>query len=238
MIKLDSTLREFLRQGNTVISNLVLKNYKKLGMTDTEFILYLQLNSYLQKGETFPELENIAKSLQISVNDVYTQLHNLIDKKILKIETIVNQQRQKTDSYSFDFLYQKLDSLIDEEKKELLNVSAEKDRQKIFNAFQVEFGRDLSPIELETINDWIEEDKYKTDLILLALREAVLSQAYSLKYIDRILLSWEKQGIRSKVDVENLKKAREKKKENINTISNNNRNKENKPKIPLTKWLD
>ena len=238
MIKFDSTLREFLRQGNTVISNLVLKNYKKLGMTDTEFILYLQLNSYLQKGETFPELENIAKSLQISVNDVYTQLHNLIEKKILKIETIVNQQGQKTDSYSFDFLYQKLDSLIDEEKKELLNVSAEKDRQKIFNAFQVEFGRDLSPIELETINDWIEEDKYKTDLILLALREAVLSQAYSLKYIDRILLSWEKQGIRSKVDVENLKKAREKKKENINTISNNNRNKENKPKIPLTKWLD
>ena len=117
---MDSTLREFLRQGNTVISNLVLKNYKKLGMTDTEFILYLQLNSYLQKGETFPELENIAKSLQISVNDVYTQLHNLIEKKILKIETIVNQQGQKTDSYSFDFLYQKLDSLIDEEKKELL----------------------------------------------------------------------------------------------------------------------
>lgn len=114
---MDSTLGEFLRQGNTVISNLVLKNYKKLGMTDTEFILYLQLNSYLQKGETFPELENIAKSLQISVNDVYTQLHNLIEKKILKIETIVNQQGQKTDSYSFDFLYQKLDSLIDEEKK-------------------------------------------------------------------------------------------------------------------------
>ena len=223
---MDSTLREFLHQGNTVISNLVLKNYKKLGMTDTEFILYLQLNSYLQKGETFPELENIAKSLQISVNDVYTQLHNLIEKKILKIETIINQQGQKTDSYSFDFLYQKLDSLIDEEKKELLNV------------FQVEFGRDLSPIELEMINDWIEEDKYKTDLILLALREAVLSQAYNLKYIDRILLSWEKQGIRSKVDVENLKKAREKRKENINTISDNNKNKENKPKIPLTKWLD
>ena len=159
-------------------------------------------------------------------------------RKILKIETIINQQGQKTDSYSFDFLYQKLDSLIDEEKKELLNVSAEKDRQKIFNAFQVEFGRDLSPIELEMINDWIEEDKYKTDLILLALREAVLSQAYNLKYIDRILLSWEKQGIRSKVDVENLKKAREKRKENINTISDNNKNKENKPKIPLTKWLD
>ena len=88
------------------------------------------------------------------------------------------------------------------------------------------------------INDWIEEDKYKTDLILLALREAVLSQAYNLKYIDRILLSWEKQGIRSKVDVENLKKAREKRKENINTISDNNKSKENKPKIPLTKWLD
>ena len=53
----------------------------------------------------------------------------------MKIETIVNQQGQKTDSYSFDFLYQKLDSLIDEEKKELLNVSVENDRQKIFLNF-------------------------------------------------------------------------------------------------------
>src|SRR5699024_10925191 len=65
-----------------------------------------------------------------------------------------------------------------------------------------EFGRPLSPIEIETLVAWIENDKYSPELIQLALREAVLSQAYNFKYIDRILLNWEKKNIRTKEQVE------------------------------------
>ena len=39
------------------------------------------------------------------------------------------------------------------------------------------------------------------ELIRLALREAVLNQAYSLKYIDRILLAWERKNITTKEQV-------------------------------------
>src|SRR5699024_12555455 len=65
-----------------------------------------------------------------------------------------------------------------------------------------EFGRPLSPIEIETLVAWIENDKYSPELIQLALREAVFSQAYNFKYIDRILLYWEKKNIRTKEQVE------------------------------------
>ena len=58
--------------------------------------------------------------------------------------------------------------------------------------FESEFGRPLSAIEYQRISQWLEEDKYQPDLIQFALREAVLNQAYSLNYIDRILLSWER----------------------------------------------
>ena len=37
------------------------------------------------------------------------------------------------------------------------------------------------------IGQWLNTDHYSPELIRLALREAVLNQAYSLKYIDRIL---------------------------------------------------
>ena len=39
------------------------------------------------------------------------------------------------------------------------------------------------------IGQWLNTDHYSPELIRLALREAVLNQAYSLKYIDRILLA-------------------------------------------------
>ena len=51
---------------------------------------------------------------------------------------------------------------------------------------------------MEMIKQWQTEDGYPDDLIQLALKEAVLNQAFSLKYMDRILLSWERKGIKTK----------------------------------------
>lgn len=81
-------------------------------------------------------------------------------------------------------------------------------REKVFNAIEKEFGRPLSPIELETIGGWLDEDDYVPELVVLALREAVLNQAYSLKYMDKILLSWERKNIRTAVDVQRMRDER------------------------------
>ena len=55
----------------------------------------------------------------------------------------------------------------------------------------------MTQIELETLNDWVNISKYDEKLVQLALKQAVLNQALSLKYIDRILLNWEKKNIRT-----------------------------------------
>lgn len=68
----------------------------------------------------------------------------------------------------------------------------------VHEEFENNFGRMLSPIELETINAWLYEDKYNPEVIQVALKEAVMNNAYSLKYIDRILLSWERKRIMTK----------------------------------------
>ena len=78
----------------------------------------------------------------------------------------------------------------------------------------------------------MEEDGYSPEIILLALKEAVLSQAYNFKYIDRILISWEKQNVHSAMDVQRVKDRREEKKTNRNKKKGN----ANRPKIPLSHW--
>jgi len=68
----------------------------------------------------------------------------------------------------------------------------------IYIIIQEEFGRPLSPIELEVINTW----EFSTDLIKLAVKEATTSNNLAIKYIDRILYNWQKKGIKSVADAE------------------------------------
>ena len=59
---------------------------------------------------------------------------------------------------------------------------------EIFSLFEQEFGRFLSPMECESISMWLDEDGHSVEIIRAALKEAVLAQKLSLRYIDRILI--------------------------------------------------
>lgn len=65
----------------------------------------------------------------------------------------------------------------------------------IFTAFEQEFARPLSPIECETITSWLDEDQHSKELILAALKEAVFAGKLHFRYIDRILLEWQRNRI-------------------------------------------
>ncbi len=81
----------------------------------------------------------------------------------------------------------------------------------------------------------MDEDHYDPELVQFALREAVLNQAYSLNYIDRILLSWERKNITSKAQVEEEQKRRKKQ-----FLQNETTPQEDgpMPKIPMHNWLE
>ncbi len=49
----------------------------------------------------------------------------------------------------------------------------------------------MSPIEYETINSWLNQG-IEEEMILNALREAVINGVSNLRYIDKILYEWKK----------------------------------------------
>lgn len=71
------------------------------------------------------------------------------------------------------------------------------DDSSIFILFEQEFGRPLSPFEIETITVWLDEDVIKPSLIKAGLRESVLMGKLNFRYIDRILREWQRKGIKS-----------------------------------------
>ena len=191
---MTDSLELWLASGQTVIHNSLLHHYATIGLDETELIFIIQMQSYLDQSVFFPNMAEIANRLGRREADIFSILHSLIQKNIISISTEKDDQGKVVDRYSLLPLYKKLQELLSRKKGQF-----EEKQQSInlLEIFQQEFGRLLTPIEMQTIGEWLDRDHYSQDIILEALREAVLNQKYSLKYIDRILLSWDKKNIRS-----------------------------------------
>ncbi|THB60662.1 DnaD domain protein [Vagococcus silagei] len=225
-------LQQYLAKGQTSLSNLVLDYYKKIGMTDAELLVYLQLLKYQQKGNAFPELSKLAKNLAYPLEQVFPLIESLIAKKIIKIETVTNKEGQAEDWYNLNVIYETLSIYLEQVAKKKKTQESEATVADLFKSFESEFGRALSPVQYEEIQKWLNEDQYSPEIIQLALREAVLNQAYSFTYIDRILLDWERKNLKSKQDVQRYQKVRQNKKNEVEETE------EVLPHIPLYNWLD
>lgn len=82
--------------------------------------------------------------------------------------------------------------------------------RELYQVFEKEFGRPLSPFEVETLGAWTEE--FSPELIQHALKIAILGQNRSFRYIQGILNRWQSEGVRCVQDVEVLNKKHEQQK--------------------------
>lgn len=188
-----------LEAGNTTLSNLILNNYGKIGLTDEEMMLILHLLSFQNAGKSFPTIPELEERMSANATRIMGMLQRLIREEYFSIE---EQEDMKTgmrsEWYSFDLLYRKIGQLLEEQMKEKKNPIMDGNGQKnLMTMFEEEFGRPLSPIECENIIMWVEQDGYSESLIISALREAVISGKLFFRYIDRILYEWNRNQIRT-----------------------------------------
>lgn len=177
-----------LKDGNIVVPKLLLTNYQNLKITEKELIVLIYL---INNNEFDPE--KIAVNLNMKQVEVLTLISSLSTKDIIKIKNITNNNIRE-EYVCLDELYNKLVLLLMEEKEE-------KKETTIYDKFEKEFARTLSPMEYEIIGAWIESD-YTEELIELALKEAIYNGVSNLRYIDKILSEWHKKGIKTKEDIE------------------------------------
>ena len=184
-----SQVIEILKSNNYQISKELLFNYKKLNITDTELILLIYLTN--QSSNVYNP-NQISNDLGIELNNVLESINSLSEKNIIKIEMKkVNNIRGEV--INLDLLYERLAFSLQE-----LEPTKE---TSIYDIFETEFGRTLSPMEFEIINGWV-DNGYSEELIVLALKEATYNGVSNLRYIDKIIYEWGKKGIKTKEDVE------------------------------------
>lgn len=150
----------------------LLENQAALKLTVDQLVMLLMID-YLNQQHEIITLELLAERLAVEPSVADTQIQDLMRKSYLTIS--VDQGR-----VIFD-----IDGIFEN------GILYEHVNEDIFKVFETEFGRLLSQNELQTLNAWL--NQYDEEMIVDALRNAVIYKKVSMKYINSILVNMKKE---------------------------------------------
>lgn len=186
---------ELLRvNNNLVFPGYLIKYLPELNLETNELLLLLYLLNNKEKSAFDPN--KISKDLYLTQNTILEIINSLSEKKYISIQ-MQKENGIIEEFISLDLFFAKINSC-------LVNTDKNDNSTDIYSKIEKEFGRTLSPVEYETINKWIESN-ISIELILSALKEAVLNGVGSIRYIDKILFEWNKKGYKTSMDIVNKK---------------------------------
>ena len=203
----SAKLIDIFRQGHIVIPLFLLQHYKELKLEINAFIFLMYLYSLGNKF-VFDPLKFSAE-LNLTTKDVMNYIGILSDKNFISVDVMKNEKGLMEEVVLLDNFYKKLSLITMDE----VNQVSRSENSNIFEIVEKEFGRTLSPIEYEIIKAWL-DNGMDEELIKEAIKEATYNGVSNLRYIDKILYEWGKNGIKTVSDVVDNRKKRAKAREN------------------------
>lgn len=159
-----------------------------------EKILYGEISALLDKsGICYASNNYFAKLYEVDPSAISKWISHLKEKEYLDVDYIrqgkeIKQRKIKVigiDKYQQGYC-----------QKNKENKEEEEYNSKIYSLIENNFNRVLSPIEYEIIKEW----DYSYEIIELAVKEAILHNAKTIKYIDRILFNWKQNKVETLED--------------------------------------
>ena len=201
---MDKKIIELYKCGNLTIPLYLLKNRDKFKLKFDEFIFLMYLYNIGDKSLFDPG--KIVEDLGLSLKEVMNYISILTEKRLISVDVSRNDKDILEDRIDLSNFYGKVSLIMVED----INSSKEEFDSSVFTFIEKEFGRTLSPMEVEIIKSWLENGSGE-ELVREAVKEAVFNGVSNLRYIDKILYEWQKKGIKNKEDVEKNREIHRKK---------------------------
>lgn len=158
----------------------LVKNYKKMDLTENELAMIFVVDSLLQDGQTFITPDMLSLQMTLPFEQIDSCFTTLLKRCYLSYD--------KNMKLSLDNLI----SLISAKYPAEISIEEEKDENdEVIHLFENEFARALSETEVTTINEWIKNGN-TIEKIKEALNLATMAKLKSIRYIDSILLEWQR----------------------------------------------
>ncbi|WP_280768186.1 DnaD domain-containing protein [Salipaludibacillus daqingensis] len=188
---------QLLMEKPMTLPGLLFKHYKDLGLTDIQFLILIHIRQFHQEGHDFPTPEDLIHRMTLTEQECTQQLKQLLSHRFLEIIEVKATEQKIFEAISIEPLFEKLHLFLNEKDLEEETDDKKVQEGQLFQRFEQEFARPLSPMEMEMISMWIDDDQHEAHIIEAALREAVVSSRMNFRYIDRILFDWKKNGVKT-----------------------------------------
>lgn len=158
----------------------LVKNYKKMDLNENELSMIFVVDSLLQDGETFITPDMLSLQMTLPFEQIDSCFTALIKRCYLSYD--------KSLKLSLDNLI----SILNTKYPTEISIETEVDEnEEVIHLFENEFARALSETEVSKINEWIKNGNTIAK-IKEALNLATMAKAKSIRYIDKILLEWQR----------------------------------------------
>ncbi len=184
-------IKKLIQEEILDFDKMLLKNYKKIGLSEIEAFLLIELHRQRKAGDTFISPTRLVKKLTITEDKLLKVLDGLIAKKYLVIRLVKHDDQKETEDFSLDNTVNKLIDIYKTQiRLEVTNSSNiyETKEEEVVDLLETQFQKQLKPLEIELIQKWINEDHYTVDEIKRAILDAIKANKTSLSYVDGVLL--------------------------------------------------
>lgn len=163
--------------------------YKKLSLSENDVMVLFMIKHLLEQNNNLITADLLAIKMNLPVNEIDQILVSLMRKKYLAYN-----KTSKGLATSLEPLEEKLSEMYQMEiasnANKRFNEESLKAMKNIYEVFERELGRTLSPVELSLIDEWV-VNGYKEEICVAALHEALSKKRTSLKAVDKILMKWQ-----------------------------------------------
>ena len=201
---------------------LLLEYYKKLHLSENDVMVILMIDHLIEQKNQLITPDLLSIRMNLKINEIDKILVSLINKQLLdydfskKIKVSLKPLKKE--------LYKVFQKDMVKEHENRYNESKAAFLKNIYQVFEKELNRTLSPLEFSLIGEWVDQG-FTDEQIIDALHEALSKGKKTLKSVDKVLLQWQ-----ARDDME---------KNGFTTIKEDwDKNMEETLKIIKTKWVD
>ena len=169
---------------------LLLENYKKLKISENELAIIFMIDHLVAQGNPFITADLLSLKMSLDIKDIYNLIADLLTKGLIEYTT-VNGRTVTSLNPLKEKLYSEFQMSVSKENESKKNPRLKEELNNIYETFERELGRQLSPLEISRIREWVSLG-YTDETIINALKEALSQGKKSLRSVDKILLSWAK----------------------------------------------
>ena len=196
----DKLLEELNNNNHYTVPKYLLYYQKDLGLDANALTLLIYFMNQKEKDIFNPN--KIKEELKFNDKELMNAISKLKDKKIISITAEKNDSNIMEEMIDISSLYNIILSKMLNEEGDL------SERTNLYETFEKEVGRTLSPMEYEIINSWLDSG-IKEDLIVSALKETIFNGVNNLRYVDKILFEWNRKGIKKPSDIDKKRNVKD-----------------------------